>query len=35
MDDSLSEWLALREAADWAARAEHLVQRVRRVARTS
>ena len=31
MDDSLSEWLALREAADWAARAEHLVQRVRRV----
>ena len=29
MDDSLSEWLALREAADWAARAGHLVQRVR------
>jgi hypothetical protein len=31
MDKSLSEWLALREAADWAARAEHLVQRVRRL----
>jgi hypothetical protein len=31
MDDSLSEWLALREAADWASRADHLVQRVQRV----
>jgi hypothetical protein len=29
MDDSLSGWLALREAADWASRSEHLVQRVR------
>jgi hypothetical protein len=28
MNDSLSEWLALREAADWAARSEVLVQRV-------
>ena len=28
MDDSLSEWLALREAADWAARSESLVRRV-------
>lgn len=29
MDNSLSEWLGLREAADWAARSEHLVTRVR------
>jgi hypothetical protein len=28
MDDSLSEWLALREAADWASRSERLVRRV-------
>jgi hypothetical protein len=28
MNDSLSEWLALREAADWSARSEVLVQRV-------
>jgi hypothetical protein len=28
MDDSLSEWLALREAADWAARSEGLVRRL-------
>jgi len=28
MDDSLSEWLALREAADWASRSERLVRRL-------
>jgi hypothetical protein len=28
MSESLSEWLALREAADWSARSSHLVQRV-------
>jgi hypothetical protein len=29
MNDSLSQWLALREAADWSARSERLVQSVR------
>src|SRR5262245_36318082 len=29
MTDSLSQWLALREAADWSARSERLVQSVR------
>ena len=28
MSESLSDWLALREAADWAARSEALVRRV-------
>jgi hypothetical protein len=28
MNDSLSAWLALREAADWSARSEFLVQRI-------
>ena len=31
MNESLSEWLALREAADWAARSERLVRRVTEV----
>ena len=29
MNDSLSEWLARREAVDWVSRSEHLVQRAR------
>ena len=29
MDESLSEWLAFREPADWAARAERLTERAK------